>query len=111
MPIFDPALLLGPIGGFLAALVPIIVAWNTNRASGKNAKTVAEASPYAALAERTTILEAQVGEHRNKIERLEDERRADRSLIVEIFTYLERNFPGRTFPFHRPEWMRSVGGS
>ena len=109
----------------ISAIGVIVAAWFTKQSSQKNARLEVTKSPYEALSARISVLEPQVGELRNDIEQLQDERAelrqdiasmrleqlSDRSLLREMFDYLERNFPDRTFPFHRPEWMRSVGGN
>ena len=103
----------------------IVAAWFTKQSSQKNARLEVTKSPYEALSARISVLEPQVGELRNDIEQLQDERaelrqeiasmrleqRSDRSLLREVFDYLERNFPDRNFPFRRPSWMDRSGGS
>ena len=103
----------------------IVAAWFTKQSSQKNARLEVTKSPYEALSARISVLEPQVGELRNDIEQLQDERaelrqeiatvrmeqRTDRSLLREMFDYLERNFPDRNFPFRRPSWMDRSGGS
>ena len=103
----------------------VVAAWFTKQASQKNARLEVTKSPYEALSARISVLEPQVGELRHDIEELQDERaelrqeiatmrleqRTDRSLLREMFDYLERNFPDRNFPFRRPSWMDRSGGS
>ncbi len=103
----------------------IVAAWFTKQSSQKNARLEVTKSPYEALSARISVLEPQVGELRNDIEQLQDERAelrqeiasmrleqlSDRSLLLEMFDYLERNFPDCNFPFRRPSWMDRSGGS